>query len=56
MLLEPPFDAPVASAMAPEPAFEQQLEIFHRHDRLVPTQCLQSYLSYCAISVNNHIK
>ena len=45
MLLEPPLDAPVASATAPEPAFEQQLEIFHRHHRRVPTKCLQSYLS-----------
>ena len=26
MLLEPPFDAPVASATAPEPALEQPLE------------------------------
>ena len=30
MLLEPPFDAPVASATAPEPALEQQLERYVR--------------------------
>ena len=30
MLLEPPFDAPVASATAPEPGLEQQLERYVR--------------------------